>query len=321
MTAPFPFPELIDSTQLRVFSSCQTKWMNEHGHHLSPLAINPHLHAGGAFSRGIEVVRHGFYKLNLTQEQSFLAGVRSMIEFWGDFEPPPKNPKTCEAMIGALENYLEEYPLAEDSYKPLQLDSGPAVEFTFSIPTHIMHPETGDPILFGGRFDMLAEFEGGQFIAVVDEKTTGSFGQKWTSQWGMRGQFIGYCVAATHYGYKTSTAVIRGIAILKTMYHQLQVVEEYSEWQMQRWWLETNLKISRMVAAWKDNAFDHDYGDACGAYGGCPFLPLCISKDPEQQFSNYQVRVWDPLKKDPTWPEGGPKYEVLGTLDELMEGM
>lgn len=314
----FPFPALIDSTQLSTFDACEHKWMYEHGHHLSPLAINPHLHAGGAFSRGIEVVREGFYKHGYTQEKAFIAGIKAISQFWGDFVPPPKNPKTYEAMIGALESYLEEYPLAEDDYKPLMLPEGPAVEFTFSIPTQIAHPTTGSPILFGGRFDMLASFMD-TFNCVVDEKTTGSFGPSWVTQWGMRGQFIGYCFAARYYGYNTSMAVIRGVAIQKTQYKHIQAIEQYSDWQMKRWWEETNFKIARMVRAWENNEFTHSYGDACGSYGGCVFLTdLCTREHPEEAFGNYQVRVWNPLEKDPTWPEDGPEYEVIGNIKDLL---
>ena len=314
-----PFPHLVDSTMLSALDACEVKWLFEFGHHLSPLAINPDLHAGGAFSHAIESTRRAYYGDNLRADQALAIGIKALISFWGDFTPPEKNPKTCEAMIGALADYFREYPLEEDLYRPhILADGAPAVEFTFSIPTDIRHPETGDPILYGGRSDMIANYDD-QWLCILDEKTTKAFYGDWASIWGMRGQFLGYCFAGQTYGYATTRAVIRGIAILKTKYHHLQVIEEYSQWQIDRWWETTNKKIAKMVQVWEDNSWTHSYGDACGSYGGCTFLPLCTSHQPEDGFSNFQRRVWDPLKKDPTWPEGGPKYETLGTIEELIK--
>ena len=628
---PIPFPRLVDSTMMSAFDACEVKWLYEFGHHLSPLAINPDLHAGGAFSHALEATRRAYYHDNLRIDQALPLGIKALISFWGDFTPPELNPKTCEAMIGALVDYYREYPPEEDLYRPHILSTGePAVEFTFSIPTNILHPETGEPILYGGRSDMIANYDD-KWLCIMDEKTTKAFYGNWASIWGMRGQFIGYCVsndtevltetgwlqikdltgaqkiaqwdngmvsftlptqihkpeykgkllsidgkcnlvatpdhrqivydeyprkyktfdlkdiprnsgalrfisaglrvggydlpepftrflvamqadgswqhsadikthgarfgfsklrkaerltsileelgveytysyqdggkysfhlpigselcelaysylgpekvfgsifftldgkslstffnelrywdgtdygenkwmyfstneanvqmiqdlaplanvhvsvhsqagwkstkrhyrvvitkkvhhsvhlhtwgevdyegsvycvtvpssyfltrrdkkvmvtgncfAGQYYGYPITSTVIRGIAILKTKYHHLQVIEEYSQWQIDRWWETTNNKIAKMVQAWKDNAWTHSYGDACGSYGGCTFLPLCTTHQPEDGFSNYQRRVWDPLAKNPTWPKGGPKYETLGTLKELI---
>ncbi len=106
------------------------------------------------------------------------------------------------------------------------------------------------PILYGGRSDMIANYND-QWLCILDEKTTGAFYGDWASIWGMRGQFLGYCFAGQTYGYATTRAVIRGIAILKTKYNHLQVIEEYSQWQIDRWWETANKKIAKMVQAWE----------------------------------------------------------------------
>ena len=315
---PFPFPHLLDSTMLSSFDACEQLWCYEFGHHLSPLAISPDLHAGGAFSHAIAIVRTGLYKYKLPLKTAIISGVRGMMEFWGDFDPPERNPKTLEAMIGALEDYFNTYPPDTDLYKPFILASGdPAVEYSFSIITDVLHPTTGEPIIFAGRFDMLAVYDD-TFLCIMDEKTTKAFYGDWTSIWGMRGQFMGYCFALQQHGYAVNTAVIRGVQILKTMYHQREVLEEYPQWQIDRWWETTNKKIKKMVKCWEDNDWTLSYGDACGAYGGCSFIEFCVSEQPENSFSNYQRRVWNPLEKDPTWPKGGPQYEIIGNINELM---
>ena len=47
-------------------------------------------------------------------------------------------------------------------------------------------------------------------------------------------------------------------------------------------------------------------------------MPLCVAENPEVEFSNYQIRIWNPLEKDPTWPEGGPEYQVVENVKEFM---
>lgn len=315
---PIPFPRLVDNTMMSAADACEMKFFNEFVRCLSPLAISPDLHAGGAFSKGIEMVRRGLYKDALHIREALPLGIRAIMEFWGDFAPPTGHPKTCEAMMGALDDYFREYPPESDPYRPHMLSNGePAVEFTFAIPTDVTHPETGDPILYAGRSDMIASYDG-QFLCVMDEKTTKALGQNWSKSWGMRGQFIGYCYGAQHYGYNISRAVVRGIAILKTKYNHIQVIEEYPQWQIDRWWATMNKKLARLVQRWEEQDWNHSYGDACTSYGGCPFMPLCVVETPENDFSSYQRRVWNPLEKDPTWPKGGPEFETVGNVKELL---
>lgn len=315
-----PFPELIDSSKLSTFDSCEAKFYFSYIHHLSPLAISPDLHAGAAFSTAMEVARTAIYKHSMTTEEAIAQGVRAMVTYWGDFEPPHGHNKTLEAMIGALASYFEEYPPETDPLRPLIKENGePAVEFSFSIPTLIPHPVSGDPIMYCGRFDMLADFDG-MFLCVEDDKTTKSFYMNWAESWHMRGQFMGYCYAAQQHGYDVSRALIRGIAILKTKYNHAQAIVEFQPWMIEKWWQDTNRKIERMVSAWKNDHYIRSFADACSAYSGCEFKPhLCINQYPEQHLNQFQIKEWNPLEKNPTWPLAGPKYETIGNFDELKE--
>ena len=74
-------------------------------------------------------------------------------------------------MWQAVEFYFEEYPLDGDSIKPYKFEDGrTGIEFTFGIPIPINHPDSGDPIVLAGRFDLLGYYN--DLLAVVDEKTT-----------------------------------------------------------------------------------------------------------------------------------------------------
>ena len=321
------FPTLLDSTMLSCFDSCERKFFYEFICHLAPLAISPHLHAGGAFARGIEIVRRSYYEQHRPLPAALADGARALITFHGDFNPKLAPIKSCENMLAALYSYFETYPPATDPYQPLIFPSGkPAVEFTFAIPTEVSHPETGEPLLYAGRADMIALYND-SLMCLVDEKTTGSISTKWADKWAMRGQFMGYCYAAQQSGYPISHCLIRGIGILKTKFSHIETLEHYPNFQLDAWWRTLNIKLERMVAAWESGLADdinalarsyiQSYGDGCSSYAGCMFLDLCTSPDPTQRFSSYQERHWNPIEKDPSWPADGPQSKPIANISEL----
>ena len=312
------FPTLFDSSMLSTLDSCERKFYNEYIQHLSPLAISPDLHAGGAFAEGISVVRTCIYVHQMSTDDALAEGTEAMMRYWGDFEPPHNHNKTCERMIMALHYYFHEaWPVESDHIHPIMLAGDkPAVEFSFAIPMEVRHPETNDPITFGGRFDMLGEYRE-SLLAIVDEKTTKALGDYWTQQWDMRGQFLGYTYAAGQHGYRADICIIRGIAILKTKFHHLEVPVTFPNWMVERWWEQANEKVARAKAKWLSGEWTYSFGDACSAWGGCTYKSLCMTDKPELQYGNFQRRMWNPLEKDPTWPIGGPKSEYVGNVNDL----
>ena len=175
---------------------------------------------------------------------------------------------------------------------------------------------------------MLAHFK--DLFCIVDEKSTTSLGSSWTKSWSMRGQFLGYCFAAQNYGLPISTALIRGIAFQVKEIQHAQVIEQYPQWQIDRWWKCANRKVRRLVDTWIDACeelhiqsgsadtvmitehdsfpefaaqWEHSYGNACDSYGDCMFRDsLCTTQHPEDWLSEYDIRRWDPLAKDPCVP-------------------
>ena len=332
------FPEVVDSTMLAAFDSCAQKFFNEYILCLASTGISPDLHAGGAFAHGLHHARVAFYADGLARTAAAVAGARAFMEYYGDYEPPDKlqngklssHPKDFVNTLCALLDYFEFYPFDVDPIQPIMLASGkPAVEFTFAVPTEIMHPTTGQPIIYGGRCDMLATYNA--FNCIVDEKTATSMGAQWAKAFAMRGQFMGYVFAAQHYGYDISTALVRGIAIQKTQFKHMQVIESYAKWQLTRWWTEVHRKLADMVSYWdlmQEHAdtsphrmWPYSYGDGCSSYSGCTYLHLCTVEEPAQWYGDYAKRIWNPLEKDPTKDSPVAPTEDGRTMAELTEGM
>lgn len=310
---PPEFPDKLDNTILSCYDSCRHKVFREFFQHLSPVAISPDLHAGGAFAKGAEIVRLAVWRDNMPLADALLLATREFIKFWGDYEPPfsggLSHAKTFENTLLALHDYFREFPPLTDPFQPYMIDDKPAIEFTFAIPMNVIHPISGDPILYCGRLDLLGYHN--NLLCMLDDKTTKGLGATWANKWTMRGQFFGYGFACQQYEIPVQTAVIRGVAIQKTQFKYATAIINMPQWQIDRWWIEANNKARDMVECWNDyimqdcdpEAFRHSYGDACTAYGGCVFEPLCTTHVPENWLSEYKYRKWDPLAKDPTSPD------------------
>lgn len=306
----------IDSSMLSTWRACRRKFFWSYVHSLYPTGKSVHLIAGGAFAAGMEAARRVAFQdiggRRPNHDDLLEAAFNAFLIEWGDYEAPEDSPKSFWNTFQALAWYLKRNPPAEDVVQPLiRADGTPAVEYTFSIPIEEgpKHPETGDPFLFVGRFDLLGNYQG--LPCVQDEKTTSGIGFAWMNQWKLRGQFMGYIWACQQAGIQNlNTAVVRGIAILKGEYKDAIVIEQYPQFLIDRWYEMLLHDLHEIVAAYKlackldgnndeQQAYPYNFADACSSYGGCAFLTLCGVKDPKPFFSNYVRHRWNPLNKQP----------------------
>lgn len=293
-----PFPMALDSTMLRDFRNCPKKFQYSHLEHWKLKGEKIDLTAGHAFASGIEAVRRAFFDTGISRDDSLIAGAKALILDYGAAECPAENPKSLSNMLGALSEYFTVHGLETDHLRPLRLPDGThAVEFTFALPVpgEIPHPETGDPILYSGRCDMLADYN--DMVFICDEKTTKQLGPTWPNQWTLRSQITSYVWAARAYGHDCAGAIIRGIAIRKYDYGHAEVILYRPQWQIDRWLAQTERDIKRMIRSWEEGYFDYNLDDSCSQYGGCQFLGVCSSNTPETWLeAGFEKRVWNPLR-------------------------
>lgn len=303
-----PFPELIDSTKRSAFISCPRKFYWEWIRSLTNAQKSPDLHAGGAFARAIEVVRKEFYTNGQNLELALVGAFREFCIEWGEYDSGD-HIKSFDRMWGAVEAYFNEHPPGTDYLQPFFWEKGgrpePAVEFTFSFPiANTAHPQTGRPILYGGRFDMIGELHKSA-LYICDEKTTKALGNHWGQQWDIRGQLLGYVYATRRIAQlPVAGSIIRGISILKGGYGHAEVIIPAQDWMIDQWYEQLQRDVRKMIAHYNEGYWDQAFADACNAYSGCPMKRLCLSNDPESWISNFYVRnAWDPLKKNPEEPQ------------------
>jgi hypothetical protein len=257
-----------------------------------------HLVFGSAYAKGLEVAREEFYsKGNHIREQYLGLAFIAAIEEWHLHLEDPLNDEVKSLLncLCAIDYYFNEWPMATDWIKPLALADGKvAVEFTFAIPLGL--ERDNHPILYTGRCDMLADYA--TEPAVYDDKTATQLGAQWVKSWGLNSQMTGYIWAAREHGFNTSTAIIRGVSILKKSFGQAQAIEHRTDWEIRSWYNTLHHNLEGMLQAFEEgeHAFLPSYGQACAAYGGCPYQNLCKRENWKDWIEpDFRVFVWDPL--------------------------
>lgn len=294
------FPSVIDSSLIAAFRSCPQKAFREFIQHWKPREPSVHLHAGASFAKGLEVTRTAFYVEGQSPQDALTAGLHALVSHYGEFECPADSAKSLERMAGAMEFYFDRYPLGHDKAVPMTLPGGKrGIEFSFLEPIDAVHPVTGDPLLYSGRFDMIVDYE--NLALGEDDKTASQLGASWSRQWDLRSQFTAYVWGAQRAGIKLDGFLVRGVSILKTKYDTLEAITYRPQWQIDRWYAQTLRDVARMREAWESGVWDYNLDHACAEYGGCPFKSVCQMSRPEilleQQFER---RKWDPVLRTET---------------------
>jgi hypothetical protein len=292
------FPHVIDSTILAAARSCGRKVQLEYLEHWKPFAESVHLVAGAAYAKGLEVARRAFYVEGASPEVAVARGGEALLTSYGSFECPPDSAKSAQRTLGALVFYFDSYPLGQDRAIPIQLPGGGVgIEFSFAEPLDYLHPETGDPILYAGRMDMLVTYDG--MTLGEDDKTASQLGASWPRQWDLRSQFTGYCWGAAKASIKLDGFLVRGVSILKTKYDTLQAITYRPQWMIDRWYEQVHRDLANLQRQWETDQWNFSLDHACEEYGGCLFKQACLMRDPqpllEQHFSR---RRWDPVARE-----------------------
>lgn len=290
------FPEVLDNTMLNDFRACPQRAFRAHMEHWKLKGESVHLLAGGAFARGLEVARRQYYEAGTGKETAIARGVGALLEAYGSFEPPMDSAKTPERMSGALVAYFDQWPLGEGAAPSVMPSGKRAIEFSFAEPLPVLHPVTGQPLIYAGRTDMICDFAAGRYLE--DDKTTSSLGDTWASKWELRSQFTGYCWAAREARIDVNGVLVRGVSILKTKYGFAQAITYRSPWEIERWLTQTVRTVTEMIRCWREGYWDWNLGDACDSYGGCQFRQVCKSPEPQVWLPMYfERRRWDPLER------------------------
>lgn len=280
---------------ISTYRACPQKVWRGYFEGLAPMEESTHLVAGGAFAKGLEVTRKSYFDLGLTFEDAIALGGTALLAAYGAHET--HTAKDALNMLGALGHYFEQWPIDQIliPYKP-QGAAEHAIECRIAVPIEgTRHPTTGDPLIYGGRFDMMAIYKDSMLVG-VDDKTTTQLGGQWIDRWKWNSQILGYAWGSRYLGHKLGAFVIRGTSLLKNNYGTAEPIQMIPEWKLDRFHTNLVRTVNKMVADWEAGVWDYNMGASCNAFGGCPFLLLCDTQTPEEWVAvNFTKRKWDPL--------------------------
>lgn len=320
----FSFPKTLDNTIVSGWQTCETKAFLSHFLHFRPRGPQVHLDAGAVYARGLEVYRKAYYSTNVpTQgkhEECMLLGIRAMIKMWG-YDPEvdavfAQSKKSFHRVLEMYVKYFKHFGVKTDEVTPLVIDGEAAVEKSFTLQLDIKNPDTGEPILYHGRFDFLAEYGGGIFL--VDDKTCSQLGASWSGQWDFRSQFTGYVYGAKTFGLPVLGAIVRGACFYVDRVDFQQSITRRAQWELDKWFEDLHVSVDNMVRYYTylrdvysgmespNGKPQHAvrllrqipqrgiFSNACNSYSGCEFQSLCKTQHPERYVSDFVIRVWDP---------------------------
>lgn len=317
------FPSVLDNTIVSTWETCPVKCVLGHFFHLKPRGPQVHLDAGKAYAKALEVYRGHFYgkgPLKGDFEQSLVEGLRALCRSFGYdedvdrvFEPTKKS---FIRMAELYVRYFDHFGSKTDPMRPAEISGEIMVEKSFTLELGLKHPDTGEPLLYHGRYDMLADYHGGLFV--YDDKTCSQLGKTWASQWDFRSQFDGYCYGARANGYPVVGAIVRGSCVYAQDVGYAESISYRKPWELDKWWQDLHEAVYNMIAyygrmkEWEAskkegtplvNAIGQvpsrgKFSGACQDYGGCEMQQMCKAQNPARWVSEYQVRVWDPRNPD-----------------------
>lgn len=322
---PLEFPATVDDTILATYGLCGEQANLQYLQHWKPRQVSSHLVAGSAYAAGLEALRLSFFIRGEPIDTARGHAAAAVIKEYGNHEcTEPK--KTLERILGAIDYYCTKWNPATDHYTPKLFPGDvPGIEFNFAVEIPslegqdtLRHPETNDPLLFTGRSDaILSNPEGDLYL--LDDKTTTRLGATWHKTWRLRSQFTGYYWAARQLGIPIQAILIRGMcfyaAVNKesgTVYVGRETITQRTGHDTEAWLRTTQLRISRLINDYRSGLFELNLGDACNAYGGCPFRHICIAKDPEPWLrQDFRRARWNPLRRrlEPLEEGGRGSYE------------
>lgn len=297
------FPETIDNTMRSTYFGCGRKFLYEHILRRTTTETSIHLVAGKAFAEGLDVFRKSYWDVERGGdfEKAYAAGARALIREYGydlereSSETWQSSPKSCERLLVAFDSYWKHFSPRTWPSKPAIIEGKVASEFSFAVPLPIDHPETGQPLVYHGRFDCIEEKDGK--LWALDDKTATSLGPSWANQWDLRSQFIGYAWGAGQQGLQLHGTIARGTGILKTKITHMDVPVAHPPHLIERWYEQLCYDVERMLLDWRQGRWCYSLADTCAAYGGCRFKEVCLAKHQSRVLKQLPMRIWNP--KDP----------------------
>ena len=307
------FPAVLDSTILKAWKSCPRKTFYEHfcGLRERDDSMSVDLVAGRAMASGLEAARKAFYFSGMTTANAIDEGQIALGMAYGSDRAGEK--KSLSRVRSSFQHYFDVWPL-DRTVGVVPIEGGVEKSFSVPISEELFHPDTGLPLQYAGRIDMLGTLQADSSLFGydelesalygVDEKTTGSINSSFYSRYDIDFQMLGYVWAYGKVGINLAGIKVRGIGL--TNKKEIDVITDYKETTVlpsplviEDWYVNLKETAEEMVQVYKnmkgEGSYKQNFGNSCNDYGrSCSFKPVC-SYSPS--VPEYQIVRWNPLEK------------------------
>jgi hypothetical protein len=165
-------------------------------------------------------------------------------------------------------------------------------------------------VIYVGIVDAILEYRGRLYVN--DLKTTGwVLNENWLEGFRMDQGLVGYTIAAKELlGVETQYALVHGIWVQKEpKTDKAKKLDEYYKskeihWeddQLREWHKNTLRTASRIEHSRATDDWQMDFGQNCGAFGGCSYRPLCAATPGFRKRMvemEYDKAFWTPLEDE-----------------------
>ena len=154
--------------------------------------------------------------------------------------------------------------------------------------------------------------ESHEHVQVNDLKTTGwTMNEQWLEGFRMEQALPGYVIAAKELlGVDSNYASVHGIWVQReAKTNRGKPLDEYfrtkeiywDQQQLEEWHFQLIKTAERIERSKAFNDWQADWGQNCGAFGGCPYRALCAAPPDGRQLlieNDYQKGIWAPLEDE-----------------------
>ena len=299
--------ESFDNSSINTFMQCRRLYLYNHEWNLQGKEEAAPLTYGDA----VHEAMYAWYS-GQGEDEALKAFIKrcaqpdSMIEMKLDITKGSKQKYSVEWGIFILQKYFRENSLKSDPFETLTDDDGkPYLEVGFAV-------NAGEGV-FVGRIDRIARYKETGEIYIIDHKTTqGQLSAAYWQQYNPNNQFMGYmwgvqellgempagCVINAIRNYQFKKDMKKGEKLEEKIFARNWIKPTFDQVQDRAKEVrETiiDIKSARLRGIY---AFYRNAPNACGAWRGCEFLPVCSSRtaDVAQLVAagSYQIRHWFP---------------------------
>jgi hypothetical protein len=317
-----------DGHLIKTFRACETKYYHFDVQHLISKGKSAAPGFGIVMHTGIEWFRRSKME-GKSWQLSMEFGAAHLIKAYKEHMPPEMLEEVNQDDKRSLNNALRIYEgyckwVEPIGYKyhhvevPFALYLGKAPIYSMITGTEqAIEPEVAQvgerDVIYVGIIDGIIEQHGE--LQSNDLKSTGWARdmEAWLEGFRMEQALLGYVVAAREVlGVDTNMASVHGIWVGKEVQRvtaKTKPLSDYfrakeirwSESQIAEWHVNTLRTVNRIQRNLATGVWQMDFGQNCGAFGGCPYRPLC-SAEPSYRSRltelDYEKAIWTPLEDE-----------------------